>query len=132
MLEKCTNRYHLKDAILEGGHPCNRAHGMSMAEYVRQDNRFGELFKLSMKEFNPIFMKRILEIYKGFEGLTSLVDVGGGDGTILHMIISKYPDIKGINFDLAAILDKSPSYPGMSPKLPNIIAFLFLFKEERI
>lgn len=92
---------------------------MDMVEYVRTDGRFGELFKSSMKEFNPIFMKRILEIYKGFEGLTSLVDVGGGDGTILNMIISKYPSIKGINFDLAAIVDKSPSYPGMSPKVSN-------------
>ncbi|PON61116.1 hypothetical protein TorRG33x02_282620 [Trema orientale] len=36
------------------------AHGM------RKDGRFGELFKLSMKEFNPIFMKMILETYKGF------------------------------------------------------------------
>ncbi|KAM6588277.1 hypothetical protein CsatA_010882 [Cannabis sativa] len=105
--------YHLKDAILEGGHPCNRAHGMNMVEYVRKDIRFGELFKLSMKEFNPICMKRILEIYQGFEGLTSLVDVGGGDGAILNMIISKYPHIKGINYDLAAILENSPPYPGI-------------------
>ncbi|XP_062074022.1 caffeic acid 3-O-methyltransferase-like [Humulus lupulus] len=105
--------YHLKDAVLEGGHPCNRAHGMNMVEYVRKDSRFGELFQLSMKEFNPIFMKRILEIYEGFKGLTSLVDVGGGDGANLNMIIPKYPAIKGINFDLPAILDKSSSFPGI-------------------
>lgn len=57
-------------------------------------------------------MKGILEIYQGFEGLTSLVDVGGGDGGILNMIISKYPTIKGNNFDLAHILDRSPTHPG--------------------
>ncbi|GMN31200.1 hypothetical protein TIFTF001_003147 [Ficus carica] len=74
----------LKDAIVGGGHPCERAHGMNMVGYVRKDGRFGELFKCSVKEFNPILMKRILEIYQGFEGLTSLVDVGGGDGGIEH------------------------------------------------
>lgn len=62
----------MKDAVMEGGHPCERAHGMNMVEYVRKDDRFGELFKCSMKEFNPILMKRILEIYQCFEGLTIL------------------------------------------------------------
>uniref|UniRef100_A0A6N2N4E3 O-methyltransferase domain-containing protein n=1 Tax=Salix viminalis TaxID=40686 RepID=A0A6N2N4E3_SALVM len=56
---------------------------------------------------------RILDIYDGFEGLTSLVDVGGGDGSVLNMIVSKYPAIKGINFDLASVIENSPSYPGI-------------------
>lgn len=103
----------MKDAVLEGGLPFDKAHGTNPAEYTKKDARFGELFKNSMKEFNPILMETILEMYKGFEGLTSLVDVGGGDGTLLKMIISKYPAIKAINFDLAAIIQNSPSYPGM-------------------
>lgn len=111
--DQCPNRYHLKDAVLEGGLPFDKAHGMNAAEYVKKDARFGELFKSSMKEFNPILMETILEMYKGFEGLTSLVDVGGGDGTLLKMIISKHPSIKGINFDLAALIQNSPSYPGI-------------------
>lgn len=101
----------MKDAVLEGEVPFNRAHGTNAVEYVRKDVRFGELFKRSMKEFNPIFMEKILKTYKGFVGLTSLVDVGGGDGTILKMIISKYPTITAINFDLAAVILNSPSHP---------------------
>ncbi|CBI34619.3 unnamed protein product, partial [Vitis vinifera] len=49
----------------------------------------------------------------GFEGLKPLVDVGGGNGSILNVIVSKYPSIKGINFDLAPVIEKSPSYPGV-------------------
>ncbi|RWR86536.1 caffeate O-methyltransferase [Cinnamomum micranthum f. kanehirae] len=51
---------------------------------------------------NPttIIMKKILETYKGFEGLNEVVDVGGGVGATLHTIISKYPHIKGVNYDL--------------------------------
>lgn len=59
------------------------------------------------------FLWTILETYSGFEGLKSLVDVGGGNGSILNMIVSKYPFINGINFDLAPVIEKSPSYPGM-------------------
>ncbi|PON37752.1 O-methyltransferase COMT-type [Parasponia andersonii] len=88
----------------------------------------------------PLVLDRLLRLLSGFMGLpqlpstslgmvmefqwhlyyfpcrtslTSLVDVGGGDDTILNMIISKYPSIKGFNFDLATILDKSPHHPGI-------------------
>ena len=111
---KYHNRYHLKDAVLEGGLPFYKAYGMYPVEYIGKDAKFCEIFQGFMKEFNPLVIKKILEEYKGFEGLNLLVDVGGGDGTILNMIISKYPTIKGVNFDLASVLEKSPSYPGMN------------------
>ncbi|KAK3429593.1 hypothetical protein EUGRSUZ_E01092 [Eucalyptus grandis] len=101
------------DAVLEGGVPFERAHGMNAVSYLRKDARFSEIFKNSMKEYNKLFMSKIFDAYKGFEGLSSLVDVGGGDGSILSKIVSKYPHIKAINFDLASIIEKSPSYSGI-------------------
>ncbi|CAE6165611.1 unnamed protein product [Arabidopsis arenosa] len=41
------------------------------------------------------------------------VDIGGGLGTILNLVTSKYPQIKGINFDLATVLANAPFYPGV-------------------
>lgn len=105
--------YHLKDAVVEGGCPFNREHGMSSIEYMGKDARFGEIFKGSMIDFNGMFVEEMLKTYKGFEGLNSLVDVGGGNGSILHRIVSKYPAIKAINFDLPQIIENSPSYPGI-------------------
>ncbi|KAI6706931.1 hypothetical protein NL676_009893 [Syzygium grande] len=105
--------FHLKDAVLEGGVPFERAHGMNAVSYLQKDARFSEIFKNSMKEYNKLFMSKIFDVYKGFEGLNSLVDVGGGDGSILSMIISKYPHIKAINFDQASVIEKSPSYSGI-------------------
>lgn len=112
----------MKDAVLEGGVPFYKAHGMNAMEYVGKDARFYEVFKGSMEDFHPMLMKKILETYKGFAGLKSLVDVGGGDATILNMIISKYPTINGVNFDLPPVIEKSPSYPGMN--YISIFAFL--------
>ncbi|PIN13650.1 Caffeate O-methyltransferase [Handroanthus impetiginosus] len=86
---------------------------MSAFEYPAKDSRFNRVFNQSMYEQSTIFMKKILEKYKGFEGLKSLVDVGGGIGASLKMIISKYPSIKGINFDLPHVIQNAPSYPGM-------------------
>lgn len=105
--------YSTKEAVMEGELPFNKAYGMNAFEYVQKDARYGGLFKAFIGDYNPLFMKEILEIYKGFEGLPSIVDVGGGDGSLLNMIVSKYPTIKGINFDLPVVIEKAPSYPGI-------------------
>lgn len=105
--------YHLKDAVLEGGIPFNRAYGMDSRDYAGKDPRLRMIFKDAMSDYNSIFMNKILEVYDSFEGLKSVVDVGGGNGTLLNMIVSKYPTIKGINFDLAPLIEKAPSYPGI-------------------
>ena len=65
-----------------------------------------------MKDHSTIVVKKILEKYNGFEGLGSLVDVGGGTGATINTIVSKYPTIKGINFDLPHVIEDAPSYTG--------------------
>ncbi|KAL1218688.1 Flavone 3'-O-methyltransferase 1 [Cardamine amara subsp. amara] len=105
--------YHLTDAVLEGGIPFNMAFGMGVYEYMETDPRFNKVFNNAMANHSTIIMKKILETYKGFDGLTSLVDVGGGIGASLRMIVSKYPNIKGINFDLPHVISDAPPYPGI-------------------
>ncbi|KAJ0882198.1 putative caffeate O-methyltransferase [Helianthus annuus] len=105
--------YHLKDAIIEGGVPFNKAHGVDAFEYAAKDNRFNEVFNRCMHDRTRIVMKMILEKYKGFEGVKELIDVGGGLGANLELIVSKYPNIKGINFDLPHVIKDAPPYPGV-------------------
>lgn len=66
-----------------------------------------------MGDYNTTFMNQILETYKDFKGLNLIVDVGGGHGAVLSIIVSKHPTIKGINFDLTPVIEKAPSYPGI-------------------
>ncbi|KAL6972173.1 Caffeic acid 3-O-methyltransferase 1 [Sarracenia purpurea var. burkii] len=77
------------------------------------DNRFNKVFNQGMSNLSTITEKKLIETYQGFEGLTTLVDVGGGIGATLNMIISKYPSIKGINFDLPHVIQNAPSYQGV-------------------
>nr|QED93051.1 caffeic acid O-methyltransferase [Paeonia lactiflora] len=114
--------YHLKDAVVEGGLPFNRAYGMNASEYVGKDSRLGGIFMNFMTDYNTMFMNKILETYTGFEGLKSMVDVGGGNGAILNRIISKYPAINGVNFDLGSVITKAPSYPGIE----NVVGDMFV------
>jgi len=66
-----------------------------------------------MINHTTFMMKKVLESYKGFEGIKRLVDVGGGLGININLVTSKYPDIHGINFDLPHVIREAPSYPGI-------------------
>ncbi|GJW90403.1 caffeic acid 3-O-methyltransferase [Tanacetum coccineum] len=104
--------YYLKDVVLEGGIPFNKAYGMSSFEYQGKDNRFSNLFNSGMFNHSTMAMKIVLDLY-GLDGLTTLVDVGGGTGASLKMIISKHTSLKGINFDLPHVIHEAKTYPGI-------------------
>ncbi|RDX60252.1 hypothetical protein CR513_61620, partial [Mucuna pruriens] len=105
--------YQLKDAILEGGIPFNRVHGKHVFEYSEMNSSFNQLFMAAMTNRATLIMKKIVESYKGFEHINRLVDVGGGLGVTLNIITSKYPHIKGINFDLPHVIEHASPYPGV-------------------
>ena len=58
------------------------------------------------------FDQKVLKEYRGFEEVKELMDVGGGDGSSLAKIVSMYPHIRGINFDLPSVIDQAPTYQG--------------------
>lgn len=98
-------RCSLKDVILEGGIPFNKAHdGLNVFEYLEKNKGLGELFSQSMAKSIAPSMTTLLEKYNGFEGMKKVVDVGGGHGASLSCIISKYAHLKGINFDLPHVV----------------------------
>ncbi|GAB4831921.1 Caffeic acid 3-O-methyltransferase [Ancistrocladus abbreviatus] len=106
--------YCLKDAILESPKIAfEKAHGVSFFEYCAIDSRFNDILHKGLSDYSIVLMRKILETYSGFEGLSSIVDVGGGIGACLNMIISKYPSISGINFDLPHVIKDAPSYSGV-------------------
>ncbi|PUZ72707.1 hypothetical protein GQ55_2G416300 [Panicum hallii var. hallii] len=87
--------YCLEDAVLEGGIPFNKAYGMSAFEYHGTDPRFNRVFNEGMKNNSVIITEKLLEFYTGFEGVGTLVDVGGGVGATLDAITSRYPAHQG-------------------------------------
>ena len=107
------HRTNLKDVILEGRDAFSFAHGMPLFEYINSDGQFAKVFDRAMSEPSIMIMKKVLEVYRGFEDVNTLVDVGGGCGTTLGLVTSKYPHIKGVNFDLPQVLTNAPFYPGI-------------------
>lgn len=88
------------------------AHGVPAFEYMRGDPEFSRAFNTAVSFHSSIVTDKILDRYTGFQDLRVLVDVGGGRGTTLSVIISKYPHIKGINFDLPQVITDAPPLEG--------------------
>ncbi|KAD4982224.1 hypothetical protein R6Q59_001793 [Mikania micrantha] len=103
----------LKDAVIEGGFAFHKVHGMHSFEYQSLDERLNEVFNKAMKEHTTIVMKELLNCYNGFNNLKRVVDVGGGLGITINMIVTKHPNIMGINFDLPHVTRHAPSYQGV-------------------
>ncbi|CAN1175646.1 Caffeic acid 3-O-methyltransferase 1 [Linum perenne] len=85
-------------------------------DYMGKDPRFREAFFGSISELSPLIMEAFLERYSngGFQSVETLVDVGGGNGSSIHLISSRVPTIrKAINFDLPFVLEKSTLYSGV-------------------
>ncbi|MBA0749834.1 hypothetical protein Gogos_003718 [Gossypium gossypioides] len=103
----------LKDLVLEGGNLFEKVHGMPFYQFKSLNPEYDKSFDTAMINLSKISVKKILEKYHGFQGITTLVDVGGGYGVTLNIIISKYPTIKGINYDLPHVVQQASSFPGI-------------------
>ncbi|KAK7310406.1 hypothetical protein RJT34_07910 [Clitoria ternatea] len=105
----------VKDAIANPN--CNNhfenVYGMPPFQYMERNKQLNVMFYKALAHTCPLEVKRLLKLYKGFEGVSTLVDVGGGVGETLKHIISAYPSIKGVNFDLPQMIQDAPPHPGI-------------------
>ncbi|KAK4392133.1 Caffeic acid 3-O-methyltransferase, partial [Sesamum angolense] len=80
--------------------------------YYGKKPEMNDLMLKAMSGVSVPFMKAFLNGYDGFQGVGTLVDVGGSAGDCLRMIMSKNQSIKkGVNFDLPEVVEKAPKIP---------------------
>uniref|UniRef100_A0A0E0DGA4 O-methyltransferase domain-containing protein n=1 Tax=Oryza meridionalis TaxID=40149 RepID=A0A0E0DGA4_9ORYZ len=104
----------IAEAVASGGPaPSERTNGMPYHEYIGNNKRLSGLFDHAMAQHSAIRARKMLERFEGFDGIQRLVDVGGGDGSTLGMITSRYKHIRGINYDLPHVISQAPSLPGV-------------------
>lgn len=89
------------------------AHGMNEFEYMSLHPKDLSMFQAAMNDHANELVPLLLAKYKGFKGVHKLMDVGGGEGSILARIVAKHPQIRGINFDLPPVVATAPQIPGV-------------------
>ncbi|OIW05996.1 hypothetical protein TanjilG_11683 [Lupinus angustifolius] len=94
-------------------------HGVAFYDYIDQDPRHSHMFNDAMASNARLVSSMVIEKCKGvFKGLKSLVDVGGGTGTMAMAIAKSFPQLDCIVFDLPHVVaglegsDKNLKYVG--------------------
>ncbi|KAH6767160.1 hypothetical protein C2S52_018143 [Perilla frutescens var. hirtella] len=96
------------------GKPFEEEHGRDLWEYTNANPVHSKLLDDGMSCIATASMAAILDQYpEAFDGITSLVDVGGGDGTTLRILVKACPWIRGVNFDLAHVISVAPPCEGV-------------------
>ena len=77
----------------------NLVFGASLFDYLQRTPDASEAFDRGMTNLSSLLAHAILLAYD-FSGISSIVDVGGGEGELLRRILALNPKMTGIVFDL--------------------------------
>ncbi|MFQ6327387.1 methyltransferase [Nocardia sp. CWNU-33] len=99
---------HLVDAVRTGETVGTDLDGMSFFDYVQKDRELGELFDRAMTSIGTLAIEPLFAAYD-FGQYGTIVDVGGGQGTLLTEILSRTPTSRGILFDLPEVVASAPA-----------------------
>ena len=79
------------------------AHGTSFFEFLDRHPDEDAIFTADMARINAGEPQAVANAYD-FTGVRRLVDVGGGNGTLLAVILEHHPDLEGVLFDRPATI----------------------------
>jgi O-methyltransferase domain len=106
------NGFHFKvwsemaHAIRTGQPAVEMVCGKSCFDAIFGDPEVAYDFNSAMTCFSRLIAPALLEAYD-FSGIGTLMDVAGGHGAILCEVLSRYPNMKGILFDLPNVVQEA-------------------------
>ncbi|KAJ4965332.1 hypothetical protein NE237_017181 [Protea cynaroides] len=89
--------------------PFKATHGQDHWEYTARHPSYSKLFDDGMACHARVAVAAIKEgCDKLFEGISTVVDVGGGNGTTVGLLVKAFPWLRAINFDLPHVVSTAP------------------------
>ena len=99
---------HLPDVVTDGGiDGFKREFGMPVFDKITSDPETGMLFNDAMTSYSQRETEQVLAALKDYDtsAITTICDIGGGQGHLLCNFLQAHPDLTGIVFELSATLD---------------------------
>ncbi|XP_050205136.1 acetylserotonin O-methyltransferase-like [Mercurialis annua] len=99
--------------------------GNQFWKYAVANPGHSKLFTDALSSDARVVIPRIIEMCpEVFDGVKSLVDVGGGNGTTIGLLVKAFPWIKGINFDLPHVASVAPECDGVTHVGGDMFAYV--------
>ncbi len=92
---------HILETVRTGRPGIDIAFGVRLFDLVRQDPDGAAIFDAAMSERTEAFAPSVADTYD-FSDIRSIVDVGGGQGTLLAEILRSHSHLHGTLFDAAS------------------------------
>ncbi|KAK9690719.1 hypothetical protein RND81_09G149400 [Saponaria officinalis] len=95
-----------KRVLQETNSAFDDAHGEDLWRFASENRSHSKLINEAMACDARVLVPQVIKGCPSlFDGICYVVDVGGGDGTTLSILVKGYPWIKGINFDLPHVIE---------------------------
>lgn len=96
-------------SVQTGRSAFEKVYGKPIFDYLAEHPQTGHLFDLAMTGVHGRETQAMLEAYD-FTGIGTLVDLGGGNGSVLTAMLRRYPGLQGILFDLPSVAERTKAH----------------------
>ena len=100
----------LEYCVRTGNKGAEQIYGMPIFEYFQQHPEETQIFNDAMTALSTIDSPAVAAAYS-FDGIRSIVDVGGGHGLLLATILARNPQMKGTLYDIAHVIEGAKGGP---------------------
>jgi len=96
----------LDHAVRTGESGFTKVFGQPVFDYVMAHPEIGPVLDAGMSSIHGYETAAMLEAYD-FSGVQVLADIGGGNGSLLAGALQRYPEMRGILFDLGHVVGRA-------------------------
>ncbi len=89
----------------------DKTFGMSTFEYLTRHPQEGRLFDAAMTGIHGPETEPMLDAYD-FSQFATVVDIGGGNGSVLSAMLRRHADLEGVLFDMPGVVERTRSTLG--------------------
>jgi SAM-dependent methyltransferase len=101
--QACGNLLH---SVQTGSPAFDTVFGASLFDYLQRNVDAADAFNQGMANVSSMLAYAVLIAYD-FAGISSIVDIGGGQGKLLEKILQFTPDITGTVFDTGSTIERA-------------------------
>jgi hypothetical protein len=98
----------LPEGLATGNSQARAQLGLDFFDYLAANPKALTEFGETLKAHSAVANVGVLERYD-FSGIRTLVDVGGGYGPLTIAVLDKYPEVRGVVFDLPEVIEAAPA-----------------------